>query len=91
MGQMVNKPMWQAADGKLFESQVEMLEHEGAIMFDGVINQYLAETDATGGMGERAAKAAETRTRNILRSALGYFDSKGYVNPAAKQSVAQAA
>jgi hypothetical protein len=91
MGHQINMPMWQAVDGKTFLTQAEMLEYEGSSMFDALIDQYVREVNLTEGLPERSAKAAVTRTRTVMRSALAYFDTKGYLSPSAKQAAETAA
>jgi hypothetical protein len=78
--------MWQAADGKMFTDQQEMLAYEGTLFFTPVINDYLANSGVGAGMSERAALAAQTRVRNLMSAVLPYLDAKGYLTPAAKQA-----
>jgi hypothetical protein len=88
---MIQQPMWQALDGKLFHSQQEMLTYEGTLLFTPVIDDYLAHAGVGAGMGERAALAAQTRVRNILSAALPYLDAKGLLSQTAKQAPAEKA
>ena len=86
MGQLVQTPMWQAADGKMFAEQQEMLAYEGTLFFTPVIDDYLTNAGVGAGMSERAALAAQTRVRNLMSAVLPYLDAKGYLTPAAKQT-----
>lgn len=79
MGRMINKPVWQAEDGKEFTSQQEMLAYEGHAHYAMLIEDFIKTAGIGASMADRPRRSAETRVRRIVSTFLPYLEGRGLI------------
>jgi|GEM_PF-4315014 len=65
MGKAKNETIWVANDGQKFRTEETMLAHEGALLYEQHVDQYLANLHLNIA-SERAQRARKTQMKRII-------------------------
>jgi hypothetical protein len=68
--------MYEAEDGKLFDTEQAMQEYEATSRYASHVDEYVADRNIGGDMAERPAKSAQTRVKKIVLDYLAWRTGK---------------